>query len=161
QSGLSKDDPVYQRALTFVSRCQMNTATNDMNFAKDANDGGFIYSPNSGGETKAKGALELGAPLRSYGSMTYSGFKSLPYCGLTRDDPRIKATLKWIQNNYNLDVNPGMPRKQSREGLYYYFHVFSKALKTWGEPVITDATGRPHNWRIDLCAKIASLQRPD
>jgi len=70
QSGLSKDDPVYQRALVFVTRCQMNGATNDMNFAKNATDGGFIYAPHQKGESKAAGLLEFGAPLRSYGSMT-------------------------------------------------------------------------------------------
>jgi hypothetical protein len=161
QSGLSKDDPVYQRALVFVSHCQMNGATNDLDFAKGSTEGGFIYSPHHDGESKAKGMLELGAPLRSYGSMTYSGFKSMLYAGLNGDDPRVKAAISWIQRNYNLDVNPGMPRRQSREGLYYYYHVFSRALKAWDKPVITDASGTPHNWRLDLCRKLITLQRAD
>ncbi|HKQ49508.1 MAG TPA: hypothetical protein VJZ71_15660 [Phycisphaerae bacterium] len=162
QSGLSPDDPVYQRALVFVSRSQMNGKTNDRAFAKGASDGGFIYSPNDPGESKASPqAPEATGPLRSYGSMTYAGFKSLLYCDVSRDDERIKAAYEWIRQNYELDKNPGMPGKQAAEGLYYYYHVFARALYAWGDPVVIDARGTPHNWRIDLAKKVISLQRPD
>jgi squalene-hopene/tetraprenyl-beta-curcumene cyclase len=162
QSGLSKDDPVYKRALAFVSRCQMNDATNDQPFADGASDGGFIYSPNGEGESKASEEKKEGAvPLRAYGSMTYSGFKSLLYAGVERNDPRILATLEWIRRKWSLDVNPGMPNDRAKQGLYYYYHVFARALAAWGEPVITDATGQPHNWREELCRKLIALQQPD
>lgn len=162
QSGLSPSDPVYQRALVFVSRCQMNAATNDQDFAKLATDGGFIYSPNSQGESKASASIfESRGALRSYGSMTYSGFKSLLYCNVGRDDERIKACLNWIQLHYELDKNPVMPGKQATEGLYYYYHVMARALTAWGDPVVIDTRGTPHNWRMDLAKKIISLQRPD
>jgi squalene-hopene/tetraprenyl-beta-curcumene cyclase len=162
QSGLPANDPAYQRALVFVSRCQMNEATNDQPFAKGAKDGGFIYSPNAGGESKAdEGAHEGNVPLRSYGSMTYSGFKSMLYANVGRDDPRIKATFEWIRRNYTLDQNPGMPEKRAHEGQYYYYHVFARALAAWGEPVIVDASGQRHNWREDLCRKLVSLQKTD
>jgi squalene-hopene/tetraprenyl-beta-curcumene cyclase len=161
-SGLAKTDPVYQRALKFVSRCQMNEATNDLPLARGATDGGFIYSPHGEGESKASENLQEGAaPLRSYGSMTYAGFKSLLYAGLKRDDPRVSAALKWIRSHYTLEENPGMPPPQAQQGLYYYYQVFARALAAWGEPVITDDRGNPHNWRIDLCRKVVSLQRPD
>lgn len=161
QSGLSKDDPVYQRALVFISRCQMNESTNDQPFARGASDGGFVYTAADGGESKATGGFELGRPLRSYGSMTYAGFKSYLYAGLSRDDPRVTSALAWIRQNYSLDVNPGMPERQKHEGLYYYYHVFSRALAAWGEPVLIDATDRSHDWRVELCRKVISLQRPD
>ncbi|MBN2561393.1 MAG: terpene cyclase/mutase family protein [Phycisphaerae bacterium] len=162
QSGLPADDPVYQRALTFISRCQMYDATNDQPFADGATDGGFIYTPHGGGESKASEDLQEGtAPLRSYGSMTYAGFKSMLYANVSRDDPRIKACLDWIRKHWTLDHNPNMPGKRSHEGLYYYYYVFSRAMRAWGEPVITDATGKPHNWREELCRKLVSLQRPD
>lgn len=162
QSGLSPSDPVYQRALVFVSRCQMNAATNDQSFAKGATDGGFIYSSNSGGESKASASIfERGGNLRTYGSMTYAGFKSLLYCNVSRDDERIKAARDWIARNYDLDRNPGMPGKHAAEGLYYYYHVFARACYIWGDAVVIDARGTPHNWRIDLAKKIISLQRPD
>jgi len=162
QSGLPKDHPVYQRALRFVSRCQLNEATNDLPLARGFSSGGFIYSPNAGGESKASEKLEEGqAPLRAYGTMTYAGFKSMIYASVARDDPRITASLKWIGRHYTLDENPNMPGKQSAEGLYYYYHVFARALNAWGEPLILDAKGAPHNWRRDLCRKLVSLQRED
>jgi squalene-hopene/tetraprenyl-beta-curcumene cyclase len=162
QSGLSKDDPVYQRALVFVSRSQMNEKTNDQTFARGATDGGFIYTPCDGGVSKAnEGAFETVGPPRSYGSMTYAGFKSMLYAGVTKDDPRIVACLEWIKQHYTLNENPNLPGKRSHEGLYYYYHVFARALFAWGEPVITDGGGKPHNWRMELCRKIISLQRPD
>ncbi|MFQ5429095.1 MAG: hypothetical protein ACE5E1_02190, partial [Phycisphaerae bacterium] len=78
-----------------------------------------------------------------------------------RDDPRIKACLKWIRNHYTLETNPNMPGRQSAEGLYYYFYVFAKARDAWGDPILIDARGRPHNWRRELCHKIMSLQKSD
>lgn len=162
QSGLPKDDPVYRRALRFVSRCQLNEATNDLPLARGRSDGGFIYSTNAGGESKASEKLEEGhAPLRSYGSMTYAGFKSLLYANVSRDDPRITACLRWIRRHYTLDRNPNMPGRQSKEGLYYYYYVFAKAMDAWGEPLIVDEKGTAHSWRRELCDKILSLQRGD
>ncbi len=100
-------------------------------------------------------------PLRSYGSMTYSGFKSMLYAGLNRDDPRVKATLGWIRGNYTLDCNPGLPENRNKQGLYYYYHVFSRALHAWGESIIMDDKAERHKWREDLIRKVVSLQRPD
>ncbi|MEK6642754.1 MAG: hypothetical protein AABZ08_02505 [Planctomycetota bacterium] len=162
QSGLSKDDPVYQKALVFVSRSQMLEKTNDQKFARGATDGGFIYTPCDGGQSKAsEGLFESAGPPRSYGSMTYAGFKSMLYAGLTKDDPRIVGCLEWIKQHYTLNENPNLPGKRSHEGLYYYYHVFARALSAWGQLVITDGGGTPHNWRMELCRKIISLQRPD
>ncbi len=162
ESGLPKDHPVYQKAMKFVSRCQMNETTNDQAFAARASDGGFIYSPNAGGESKAsQGLFEIGTPRQSYGSMTYAGFKSMLHCGVDRDDERIKACLTWIRNNYTLDVNPGMPDRDSKDGLFYYYHVFARALAIWGEPIVVDVKGARHNWREDLCAKLSSMQKSD
>lgn len=161
-SGLPRDHPVYQRALTFVTRCQMNATTNDRPYAKGATSGGFIYSPNENGESKASEGQELPqSRLIPYGSMTYAGFKSMLYAGVNRDDDRVKACVKWIRSNYTLDVNPGMRAKQEKEGLYYYYHVFARALAAWGEPVIVDDKGTPHNWRLDLCRKLIALQHED
>lgn len=162
QSGLPRTDPVYQRALRFVSRCQMLGESNDLPFARGADDGGFIYSPNEGGESKAsEGSPEGPNRLQCYGSMTYAGFKSMLYADVTRDDPRVKACLGWIARNYTLSANPNMPPRQAAEGLYYYYHVFAQALRAWGEPTITDARGVEHAWRMELIRKLASLQKSD
>lgn len=162
QSGLPATDPAFQRALVFIQRCQMCGDTNDQPFAAKATDGGFIYSPANGGESKA-GTVTVGDDqiLRSYGSMTYAGFKSLLYANVHRDDHRVQLAWRWIRSHYTLDENPNMPGRQSREGLYYYYHVFARALKAWGEPVVVDLDGRPHHWREDLCRKLLAGQKPD
>ena len=66
--------------------------------------------------------------LRSYGSMTYAGLKSMIYAGVGPDDPRVKAAFKWAQKHYDLKTNPGM----GTAGLYYYYHTFAKALDAMG-----------------------------
>lgn len=162
QSGLPHDDPVYKKALVFVSRCQNLGATNDQPFAKGSTDGGFVYTPVNGGESKGGTVVVDGKPrLRSYGSMTYAGFKSLLYARLDRDDPRIQQAVSWIRRHYTLDHNPNMPKAQSKEGLYYYYHIFSRAMHAWGEDSILDHHGVPHSWRRELCEKLLSLQRED
>ena len=95
--------------------------------------------------------------LRSYGSMTYAGLKSMIYAGVAPDDPRVKAALKWIQKFYGLDSNPGM----GNSGLYYYYHTFAKALDATGLSVVEDAQGVKHDWRRDLRAELIRRQRPD
>ena len=76
-------------------------------FAAKNPDGGFYYTPAAGGQNPSRRTAEGG--LRSYGSMTYAGLKSMIFAGVGPDDPRVKAALKWIQQNYDLD-------KQSRHG---------------------------------------------
>ncbi|GJM24209.1 MAG: hypothetical protein DHS20C16_06240 [Phycisphaerae bacterium] len=166
QSGLSPEDPVFKRAQVFISRCQMLEETNDQAFAKGG-DGGFIYSPANGGESKA-GFKPIPASesddakvLRSYGSMTYAGFKSLLYAQVGKDDVRVKRAIQWIRNNYTLSQNPNMPEAQSKQGLYYFFHTFARALDAWGEDVIVDKASVRHEWRADLCRELLKLQRKD
>lgn len=161
-SGLPADDPAYQKALVFISRCQMLGTANDQPFADGARDGGFIYSPVNGGESKAGTVVVDDRPrLRSYGSMTYAGFKSMLYAKVDRDDARVKAAVEWISRNYTLAHNPNMPDAKSKEGLYYYYHVFARALYAWGADTVTDANGIPHRWRNELCETLTSLQRDD
>ncbi len=161
-SGLPPDHPVYRKALAFIQRCQMLGENNDQVFAKGSRQGGFIYSPVNGGESKA-GLIEIDGrtELRCYGSMTYAGFKSMLYAGLSRNDPRVQAALSWIKQHWTLDSNPNFPQAQSEEGLFYFYHVFARALQAWGEPAIVDQTGREHVWRSELVHKLADIQRPD
>ena len=159
------DDPAIQRALAFVTICQNRSESNPgMAWAKaGSNDSGFIYAPiqrkDPNGQSMADDAE--GAGLRSYGTMTYTGFKSLLYAGVDRSDGRVQGALKWIQKYWRLDSNPNMPAARSKEGLYYYYHVFAKALAAWGEPVITDSGGKKHNWREELIDALAQQVKPD
>jgi squalene-hopene/tetraprenyl-beta-curcumene cyclase len=166
-TGLPADDPALQKALVFVSRCQnLKSEFNDQPGAGKVNDGGFVYTPTSGnaetaGKTdKGKGGnagTPGGGPLRSYAGMTYAGLKSMIYAGLTQDDPRVKAALEYIRQNYTLDENPG----QGQRGLYYYYQTFAKAMALLGKPTIVDAKGVEHNWREELVAALAKRQEPN
>lgn len=154
ETGLPADDPALQKALIFVSRCQdFKSEFNDRPWPQMKNDGGFIYVPPSG---EPEGERKKGRPdrLSSYGSMTYAGFKSLVYAGLGKDDPRVKAALGYIGDNYTLEENPGV----GQSGLYYYYHIFAKAMNALGEPEFADAQGKRHNWAADLTAALAKRQ---
>jgi len=162
QSGLPADDPVFQKALKFIERCQMCSNSNDQPFARQSEQGGFIYSPQAGGESKAgtvtiKGRTEL----RSYGSMTYAGFKSMLYANVDHKDPRVQNAVAWIRRHYTLDENANLPGRKSQQGLYYYYHVFALAMHAWGQPVIVDEAGVKHPWQSELCEKLIALQNKD
>lgn len=162
QSGLPPSDQTYKKALKFISRCQMSSETNDQPFARTHGDGGFIYTCANDGESKAGTVIEDGKPvLRSYGSMTYAGFKSMLYADVDRNDPRVRRAFDWIRKHYTLDEHPNLPGKQSKQGLFYFYQVFARALFAWGEPTLKTAGGDVHNWRVDLCSKILSLQHKE
>ncbi|MCC7473987.1 MAG: terpene cyclase/mutase family protein [Pirellulales bacterium] len=154
--GRGDEDPAIQKALIFVSRCQnLESPSNTTAFAGKVNDGGFYYTVAAGGQSMAGQTPEGG--LRSYGSMTYAGFKSMIYAGLTRDDPRVKIAYAWIQKNYTLAENPGM----GDAGLYYYYHMFAKALDAVGEDLLVDSQGRSHDWRAELAEELLKSQAHD
>ena len=156
ETGLPADDPALQKAITFISRCQnLQGEFNDQPWSGKVNDGGFIYTAANGGSSLAGEAD--GGGLRSYGSMTYAGFKSLIYAGLTKDDPRVAAALDYIKNHYTVDENPGL----GKVGLYYYYQAFAKAMSALGEPTFTDAAGEAHDWRAELTAALAARQAED
>ncbi|MEX2114150.1 MAG: prenyltransferase/squalene oxidase repeat-containing protein [Pirellulales bacterium] len=155
-SGAGPDDDAVQKALVFVSRCQnLESEDNTTPFAAKVNDGGFYYTPAAGGTSQA-GATENGG-LRSYGSMTYAGLKSMIYAGVKRDDPRVKAALSWLARHYTLEENPGM----GGAGLYYYYQTFARALSAVGADTFTDESGKARDWRSDLIQTLAARQKPD
>lgn len=159
-SGVSKDDPAIKNAIVFLSRCQnLPSEANKAAFAKKASEkdqGGFVYNPSDADNAKSDKKTPEGG-LRSEGGMTYAGLKSFLYAGVGKDDPRVKAALKWIAANYTLDENPGM--KDS--GLYYYYHTFAKAMAALGEETFTDAKGTKHAWKVELFTKLKSTQKAD
>jgi squalene-hopene/tetraprenyl-beta-curcumene cyclase len=161
-AGVPPDDPAYKRALTFVSRCQnLKGEHNDQPWAGKVNDGTFIYSAAGGGQTKVQDAPNPDGGLPGYGSMTYAGIKSLIYCGVASNDPRVQKALEWIRKHYTLDENPGMPKQRAQWGLYYYYHTMAKCLDVLGIDELTDAAGQKHDWRAELTAALAKRQRPD
>jgi squalene-hopene/tetraprenyl-beta-curcumene cyclase len=154
--GRDENDPALQKALVFVSRCQnLESEHNTTEFAAKIDDGGFYYTAAAGGSSQAGQTPDGG--LRSYGSMTYAGLKSMIYAGVGRDDPRVKAAYKWIQTHYSLAENPGM----GADGYFYYLHTFAKALDAIGDDHVVDAGGISHDWRRELSERLFSLQHGD
>jgi squalene-hopene/tetraprenyl-beta-curcumene cyclase len=157
-AGVPKDDPAIQKALKFIGRCQnLPGEFNDQEFAKKASKddkGGFVYNPLDPDDERHK-TPEGG--LRSMGGMTYGGLKSFLYAGVSKDDPRVKAAVDWVRRHYTLKENPGM----GQAGLYYYYHVFAKALTALGEDPFIDASGKKHYWRRELFEALRSRQNAD
>ena len=159
-AGATQDDPAVKKALTFISRSQnLPGEFNDQPFAAKATEddaGGFVYNPTDQTNAKSDKRTAQGG-LRSEGGMTYAGLKSFLYAGLSKDDPRVKAAVKWIRLHYSVTENPG----QGQAGLYYYYTTFSKAMTALGEDDFADAKGGKHAWRVELFTKLQSMQKPD
>ena len=165
-TGLTPDDPAFKAAAKFVTRLQNFSETNDRPWV--GNDGGFIYGPSENGAGESFAGEYAGQDgkklLRSYGSMTYAGLKSMVYAGLTKEDPRVLAAWGWVSRHWTLDENPGMrlsKPENANYGLYYYYQTLARALAVYGEPTITDAKGVKHDWANEVVQKVSSLQRPD
>jgi squalene-hopene/tetraprenyl-beta-curcumene cyclase len=155
-AGNDANSEAMQRALIFVSRCQnLETEHNQTPFAAKNPDGGFYYTPAAGGTSQAGETPQGG--LRSYGSMTYAGLKSMIYAGVGPEDPRVNAAVDWIEKHYDVGTNPGM----GDAGLFYYYHTFAKALAAMNLEVVEDEEGNEHDWRADLIRELAKRQRPD
>ena len=120
--------------------------------------GGFVYRPGVASAKDAKSAaFDKAEPPKAYGSMTYAGMQSLIYANVDKNDPRVKLALKWLENSYNLDENPGM----GVQGLYYYYQAMSKALSALGIDYLTLEDGRKVDWRDELANKLISIQKSD
>ena len=165
-AGMSPDEPAMQRALAFVARTQNRRESNHAAWAQHgAADGGFVYSPANGGESFASDAAGEGRygeklpvkSLRSYGSMTYAGFKSMLYAGLSKDDPRVKDALGWIALHFTFGENPGL----GQQGYFYYVHAMSRALFAARLDSVVDAKGIERQWRSELIDALVSRQRED
>ncbi|MAG16932.1 MAG: hypothetical protein CMJ21_02570 [Phycisphaerae bacterium] len=172
-TGVDCNDPIFQRALVFITRLQ-GVKENKTFGDKIINDGGFIYAtsvnkdlvgvPQSMANPEMVEAAKQGKPvsgLRTYGSMTYAGFKSYVYANLSRDDPRVIAARQWIERNYTLDHNPGLPEAIKLHGLYYYYMTFARALDAWGSTHITTPDSVKHDWANDLIDTLAQRQSDD
>ena len=154
-AGNDADSQAMQRALIFVSRCQnLESEHNTTPYAAKVNDGGFYYSVTAGGQG---GGNTREGGLRSYGSMTYAGLKSMIYAGLGPEDERVKAAVKWIGDHYTVTENPNM----GDAGLFYYYHTFAKSLHVLGQDEVVGKDGKRHDWQADIINELAKRQQPN
>ncbi|MEZ6188685.1 MAG: prenyltransferase/squalene oxidase repeat-containing protein [Planctomycetota bacterium] len=166
-AGISPDDPVFKRAVTFLSRCQNSSETNPgIAKLKPKDDGGFIYDPGLSDNKSSATKHEDGTTsYESYASMTYAGLMSLLYAGVAEDDPRVQAAKHWIANNYTLEENRGLGIRASspdaaQQGLYYYYQAFAKCLAAVDAKTIATQDGE-RNWAQDLFEALAARQSDD
>jgi squalene-hopene/tetraprenyl-beta-curcumene cyclase len=158
-TGVKGDDEAVKKALVFVSRCQnLESEHNTLPFAAKDPDGGFIYTPAAGGNSAAgRKSEQEEAALKSYGSMSYAGLKSMIYAGVKADDPRIVAVTKWLRKNYSVSENPGM----GPNGLFYYYHTMGKSLAALGQDQFEDSRGKQHDWKNELAVELIKRQNAE
>jgi squalene-hopene/tetraprenyl-beta-curcumene cyclase len=177
ETGLDPQDEAWAKAIIFLQRTQnlqggwsgktRDAKTGEPIKVLTGNDGGSSYYP---GNSPA-GYIELpdGSKIpRSYGSMTYALLKTYTLCGVEKNDARVIAAVKWIEKNFDVDVNPGAdPRlgeKARYQGLFYYYMVMAQALAVTGIETLTvpdkgsESGSTKVDWRAALKAKLASLQ---
>lgn len=158
-------DLAWERARTFLTNCQNLAETNQAAWVMSDPDnrGGFIYMPGCdengvAAESKA-GEEDMGGKqgLRSYGSMTYAGLKSMLYAKVDKDDVRVKAAFDWIRRHYTFAKNPGV----GAQGHFYYLHTVAKALSVYGDEVVVDQAGKEHPWRAEFIDQVLAMQKPE
>jgi len=154
-----KNDLDWKALEHFLASCQnLPEHSDNPNLSTQPKDrGGFIYHP---GESKAGEVVDEAtkrAALRSYGSISYAGMMSFAYARIGKDDDRVSAVIDWLGKNYTLNENPGM----GQEGLYYYFHLMSKALTAQGVNTLKGSDAKSIDWKNELAAKLISLQNKD
>lgn len=173
-TGSQCDDPEVLRAVDFFSRLQGNKL-NKANGDEIQPDGGAIYATSEekdkvGVAQSQAGKITIDGReyLRTYGSMTYAMLKTYLLAEIHTDKfgtpegkQRVADAINWIKNNWTLEHNPGMPEDRKYQGHYYYFATLGRALHELGQPVITTADGKKHNWAEEVIDKLASLQRKD
>lgn len=167
-AGLEKGHPFYQAAVTYLERCQNLSEVNDQvwkdgegNEVRPGNDGGAIYLP---GQSKA-GVSELPDGSRvflSYGSMSYALLKSYLFCGLDRNDRRVKAVAEWTRKNFVLDRHPGFPQgkkgNEAYQGLFYYYMSLARCMGVLKDSSWVDESGVERVWAKELAEKLISMQ---
>ena len=156
-AGNGPEDESLKKALVFISRCQnLESEHNTTATAAKVNDGGFYYSV-AAAETQAGKGQNPEGGLRSYGSMSYAGLKSMLYAGLTPEDQRVKAALKWLAMHYTVEENPGL----KDAGLYYYYQLMAKALDAAKMKTFKDDKGVEHDWKAEMTEVLLKKQQAD
>jgi len=158
----------WNAALKFIQRCHNHPDFNDQGWASDDPDekGGFTYQPDTyrkefGAYKGEDGLLKF----RSAPGMTYAGLLSYIYAGLNRTDPRVRATVGWIKDNWNPSIgnrNPELAGKPEADGgLFYMYNVMTRGLAVYGQDILRRKDGSDIHWRNEIAGKLIDLQDED
>jgi squalene-hopene/tetraprenyl-beta-curcumene cyclase len=165
-SGQQRVDLDWEAAREFLERVQNDPDVNSASWVSDtpSEEGGFIYRPDfstDGSFTNQEGVVKF----RSAPGMTYAGLLSYIYADVDRDDPRVRATVKWIAQNWDLNTATRNPEKmgtpKAEDGLFYMYNVMAKGLAAYGQDVLTSEEHGSFNWRSELSNKLLSMKRTD
>jgi len=143
-------DVNWEKAVKYIEQLQNKPE------AGDSDAGGFFYKPGksmAGTTNSPTGAVVF----RSYGSMTYVGLLALIHSNVPRDDPRVLSAFDWACKHWSLDENPGL----GKEGMYFFYHVLTKSLSTFGRDLVPLKDGSRLNWRVEVAKRILALQKTD
>ncbi len=163
------DSEVYDRAQAFLRLLQRHpreerpqpstTPGPGGKGGKAPYDGGFYFSPvvlaaNKGREEPGRDGEP--ATFRSYATATCDGLLALRAAGVPRDDERVTAALRWLEEH---------PRWESPEGIpAEHPEPWGDALRFYHLAVRSEAyaeMGGPGDWREKVDRVLAPLQRPD
>jgi hypothetical protein len=118
-------------------------------------DGGFYFSPVV--LQANKGRLEKdGNYWRSYATATCDGILALLAAGVPKDDERVTAAVKWLQEHTNIDYPQGIPTDYPEpwgEALQFYHYAVRAEVYA--------AIDFPDTEKRALAEKVAALQRAD
>lgn len=160
------DDPIYEKALVFVTRCQ-NFSDNPAKGDPYYDDGGFFFIPSDPTQNKAgiAGTDKRGRRrFHSYGSMTADGLRALIRCGVPLTAPRVVAARRWLEVNFTVDQNPGTfaPDREILRNSTYFYYCWSLAhafLALGTDEAMTDKGSV--RWADVLADALIRRQRPD
>jgi hypothetical protein len=118
-------------------------------------DGGFYFSPVV--LQANKGRLEKdGNYWRSYATATCDGILALLAAGVPKDDERVVAAVKWLEEHTNIDYPQGIPTDYPEpwgEALQFYHYAVRAE--------VYDALDFPDSEKKALADKVVALQRAD
>jgi hypothetical protein len=164
-AGLRAADPLCQKALSFVRRCQNYGDGPGREPAFD--DGGFFFIYDDAVRNKAGIAGEDGSGRRrfaSYGSATADGLRALLLCGLPAEDARVRGARAWLEENFRVDTHPGKyaeNREAHRDAVYYYYGCsLARTLHLLGVQELETPKGTVR-WEEVLADELVRRQRPD
>ena len=153
-SGLSEDHPAFKKAMVFIRRCH-DVEGNEMEWAGST--GGFAYSPDDPTNANLPTTKGEGQVVVPYGSMTFAGLKSLIFCNVEKDDPRVQQALKWVGRNFSVTEHPNF----GQNSIYYYYQTMAKALEVAGVEKIAKEDGTSIDWKLDLARELIARQGSD
>lgn len=166
-AGLKSDDPVYGKALRFVTRCQNFTGGEAApERAPPWADGGFFFGPSASIRNKAGAAIapDGGEHFNSYGSMACDGLRALLICGLPAEHPRVVAARQWLERHYSVEHNPGRfvaGNEDLRDATFYYYACsLAQALEQLQQRHVPLAPAR-RQWASALADELMKRQRAD